>query len=86
MSAEPNLPQLLTVDQAAAYLQCHRVTILRAIRRGEIAALKIGNTYRVSVDEFQPTKAEKPIIVNEAPLSLYAQAIARRRNDSAANG
>lgn len=77
---------LLTVDEAAAYANCHRVTILRAIRRGEIAALKIGNTYRISADEFTPTRREQPVVsLSNAPLSLYAQAKLLRRlpSDSA---
>ncbi len=74
---------LLTVDEAATYAKCHRETILRMIRRGDIAALKVGTTYRISADEFTPTRREKPPVpVSSVPLSLYAQVQLRRRHSS----
>jgi len=61
---------LLTVDEAATYANCHRETILRMIRRGDLAALKVGTTYRISADEFTPTRREKPPVAKPEALRL----------------
>ena len=75
---------LLTVNEAAAYAKCHRETILRMIRRGQIAALKVGTTYRISVEELTPTRREQPPVEKpEAPrLSRYVQRELLRRQPS----
>lgn len=39
--------ELLTVDQAAAYLQLHRVTIYKYIRTGLLPAARLGKLYRI---------------------------------------
>jgi len=39
--------ELLTVDQAAAYLQIHRITVYRYIRTGVLPAAKLGKLYRI---------------------------------------
>jgi excisionase family DNA binding protein len=39
--------ELLTVDQAAAYLQLHRVTIYKYIRSGLLPAARLGKLYRI---------------------------------------
>jgi excisionase family DNA binding protein len=43
---------LLSTGSAAALAGCHRVTIMRAIRAGELQAVRLGRTgdYRVPVD------------------------------------
>ncbi len=40
-------PDLMTVEQVAAYLQVHRMTVYRYIRTGRIAAVRVGRVYRV---------------------------------------
>ena len=39
--------EVLTPEQAAAYLQVNRETIYRYIRQGKLVASKLGRTYRV---------------------------------------
>lgn len=41
------LPDLLTPDQAARYLQVDRETIYRYIRDGRLGASRIGRAYRI---------------------------------------
>ncbi len=41
------LPEIMTPDQAAAYLQVSRETIYRYIREGKLLASKLGRTYRI---------------------------------------
>lgn len=48
-----------TVNEAAAILSVHRRTIIRYIRTGLLAAIKLKSEYRIpveAVDEIQPVK------------------------------
>ncbi|MDQ7819710.1 MAG: helix-turn-helix domain-containing protein [Armatimonadota bacterium] len=49
MSGEPaeRWPDLMTVEQVAAYLQVHRMTVYRYIRSGRLPAARVGRVYRV---------------------------------------
>ncbi len=40
-------PEILTVEQAAAYLQIHKVTVYKYIRAGLLPAAKLGKVYRI---------------------------------------
>ncbi|TMI76212.1 MAG: helix-turn-helix domain-containing protein [Bacillati bacterium ANGP1] len=40
-------PELLTVEQAAAYLQMHKVTVYKYIRAGLLPAARLGKVYRI---------------------------------------
>lgn len=39
--------EILTVAQAAAYLQVHKLTVYRYIRQGLLPAAKLGKVYRL---------------------------------------
>jgi excisionase family DNA binding protein len=39
-SQTPSAPQLLTLEQAAALLQCHRTTIGRLVAQGDLACIR----------------------------------------------
>lgn len=39
--------ELLTVEQAAEYLQIHKVTLYKYIRSGALPAAKLGKVYRI---------------------------------------
>ncbi|OFV83008.1 MAG: hypothetical protein A2W26_11295 [Acidobacteria bacterium RBG_16_64_8] len=39
--------EVLTVEQAAEYLQIHKVTIYKYIRSGTLPAAKLGKVYRI---------------------------------------
>jgi excisionase family DNA binding protein len=47
MQRTETLPDVLTPDQAAAYLQVNRETIYRYIRDGKLDASRLGRSYRV---------------------------------------
>jgi excisionase family DNA binding protein len=47
----PRLAELLTLDQAAAYLGLHANTVRRYIREGKLAAFAVGNRYTISTEE-----------------------------------
>lgn len=47
MSTTERAPELLTPEQAAAYLQVNRETIYRYIREGKLVASKLGRGYRI---------------------------------------
>lgn len=36
---------LMTINEATAFLHCHRITLLRLIRRGQLLPLKTGSTW-----------------------------------------
>ncbi len=50
------MEQFFTVKQLAEILQVNPVTILDAIRDGELEALDIGRGYRISPDAFETFK------------------------------
>lgn len=41
------MPQIMTPEQAAAYLQVSRETIYRYIRQGRLVASQLGRAYRI---------------------------------------
>ncbi len=41
------VPEILTPDQAADYLQVNRATVYRYIRSGELVASRLGKGYRI---------------------------------------
>lgn len=67
---------LLTVDETAAELRVHPETVRRMIRRGEIAAIKIGSVYRLSLDDLKPVRREptpRASVVDESPLARFVR-------------
>jgi excisionase family DNA binding protein len=47
VSSMEQQPEIMTPDQAAAYLQVSRDTIYRYIRSGKLAASRLGRSYRI---------------------------------------
>lgn len=47
IDAEIRDREVLTVEQAAEYLQIHKVTIYKYIRAGLLPAAKLGKVYRI---------------------------------------
>ena len=50
-----DLPELITVEQAAAYLQVAPVTVYRMLDAGKLPAAKVGRMWRIrktDVDKF----------------------------------
>lgn len=47
---ESELPQVLTVDEVAAFLRIGRSAAYEAVRRGEIPAIRVGRRLRVPRD------------------------------------
>lgn len=47
MGASTTVPEIMTPDQAAAYLQVGRTTIYRYIREGKLMASRLGRAYRI---------------------------------------
>ena len=63
------IPEIMTPEQAADYLQVNRETIYRYIRQGKLVASKLGRTYRVprrSLDLFLwATRTREDITLRE---------------------
>ena len=54
---------VLTVEEAAAYLQMHKATIYKYIRQGLLPAVRLGKVYRLlrrDVDAFLETMKQAP--------------------------
>jgi len=44
----------MTVDEVAEFLRCHRLTVYRLLRRGQIpGAFRVGSDWRISSDKFE---------------------------------
>jgi len=55
--------EILTVEQAADYLQVHKITVYRYIREGLLPAVKLGKMYRLfsrDVETFLDTMRHHP--------------------------
>jgi excisionase family DNA binding protein len=56
--------EILTVEQAAGYLQVHRLTIYRYIRQGLLPAARLGKMYRLfrrDVEAFLDSMKQHPV-------------------------
>lgn len=89
-----NPPDILTPDQAAAYLQVDRETVYRYIRNGKLVASKLGRAYRIpkrSIDLLlwvtrtrpdislrEYTGAEMDVFLADDALDAEAQAVVNR--------
>jgi excisionase family DNA binding protein len=73
--------RLLTVEEAASRISVNPETIRRMIRRGDLAALKVGNVYRVDQADLVPTRREPKLRPTrpETPLSRFVQPEWRHR-------
>jgi excisionase family DNA binding protein len=49
MNRQPSVleREILTVEQAAEYLQVHKITVYRYIREGLLPAIRLGKMYRL---------------------------------------
>jgi excisionase family DNA binding protein len=64
---------LLTVEQAATKLQCHRATIRRQIKAGRLRAVRRGGQYRIPESAlYDATEGTTP----EEQARLIAEALA----------
>jgi excisionase family DNA binding protein len=55
--------EILTVEQAAEYLQVHKMTVYRYIREGMLPAAKLGKLYRLfrrDVESFVDAMKHQP--------------------------
>lgn len=55
--------EILTVEQAAEYLQVHKITLYRYIREGLLPAVRLGKMYRLfrrDVEAFLDSKRHPP--------------------------
>jgi excisionase family DNA binding protein len=71
-SSDPE--QVMTVEQVAAYLQLHRLTVYRYIREGKIPAARIGRLYRVH-------KSDVDRLLAARAVTSTGRAAGRRRHD-----
>ena len=62
---------LTTIDEAAAFLHCHRVTVLRLIRRGVLHLLKTGSTWSFARTEVKG--------LSNRNIAIYPHLIVARR-------
>ncbi len=53
MSADGELPTIMTVREVAGYLRMHEMTIYRMARQGDIPAYKVGNRWRFNRERIQ---------------------------------
>lgn len=65
MVTTDRVPEIMTPEQAADYLQVNRETIYRYIRQGRLRASRIGRTYRIprqSIERLLWTTRTRPDI------------------------
>jgi excisionase family DNA binding protein len=53
VSADSELPTIMTVREVAGYLRMHEMTIYRMARQGDIPAYKVGNRWRFNRERIQ---------------------------------
>ena len=68
-------PDVMTVEQVAAYLQLNKLTVYKHVREGRIPASKIGKSYRIrrsDVDSFlesQKVPAARQVAAGRRPMA-----------------
>jgi excisionase family DNA binding protein len=84
--SQPQVPDILTPDQASEYLQVDRETIYRYIREGKLVASKLGRSYRIpkrSIDLLLwTTRTREDITLREYTGQEIAEFIAIDQLDS----
>ncbi|HOO78307.1 MAG TPA: helix-turn-helix domain-containing protein [bacterium] len=63
-------PEIMTIEQAASYLQLHPQVVYRHVRRGNLPASRIGSTIRFKksvIDEWLEDEALKSLRARRAP-------------------
>jgi len=93
MQQNASYPEIMTPEQAAEYLQVSRETVYRYIRQGQLAASRLGRSYRVPKRNLdlllwesrtqelplrQYTAEEVAAFLREDTLDAKAQEIAQR--------
>jgi excisionase family DNA binding protein len=76
---EMAMSEIMTPEQVAAFLQVPTSTVLRLIRDRQIAASKVGRTYRIRLEDFDAylgSNSAKPEVI--AGLTRAFLAIAER--------
>ncbi len=86
MAKQPvDRPDVMTVEQVAAYLQLNKLTVYKHVREGRIPASKIGKSYRIrrsDVDWFlesQKVPASRRVVAGRRtarPVAKYSDEIA----------
>lgn len=76
---------LLTVDEAAAYLRVHPATVRSMIKRGDIAAIRVGRIWRVEAASLKADYLPQPIPVIPAlhSAAYYTQLAQQGRQHDA---
>ena len=65
-------PIMLKIDEIAKDLNVHRNTIINLIKKGEIAAFKIGDQYRVTKESYQKFLEENKA-ANEKDFNMVVE-------------
>ncbi len=52
--------ELLTVAELGEYLHCHRSTIYRLLRKGQLPGFKLGKDWRFSLEEIDAWRLRPP--------------------------
>jgi excisionase family DNA binding protein len=47
LGGSPDVDEVLTAEEVAAYLRIHLITVRRWCRQGELPAAKVGRSYRI---------------------------------------
>jgi excisionase family DNA binding protein len=72
-----NSSDILTPDQAAAYLQVNRETIYRYIRDGKLVAARLGRSYRIPRRSLELLLLAN-LVRSEIPMREYSDAETER--------
>lgn len=62
MSNQVTTTDLLTTEEAAKFLRCHTVTILRQIKANRIPATRFGRSYVIHKDVLRSLIPTRPVI------------------------
>ena len=73
----PDTNQMKTVDEVAADLHVHRITVYRLLKSGKIPGFKVGRVWRFRMDQVREW-IEKPSDAHERNLKMETGKLARR--------
>jgi excisionase family DNA binding protein len=57
----------MTVAEVCAYLRCHRITLYRLIRKGQIPCFRVGSDWRFNGEEIDKWRRDQEQVTKTKP-------------------
>ncbi len=76
--ASVDLSEVMTIGEAATYLNCHRTTLYRLVKVGEVPAFRLGGSWRFLRSEINKWIGERRVWPSEGPVNPNGRGFSKR--------